>query len=224
MPVIASLNGSVAGRLAALRALIKQAGADALELNIYTLATDPREDGAHDRRAHARDGAHRARRRRACPLAVKLSPFYTSLGALRPSARRAGPDGLVLFNRFYQPGIDIEELEVRRELHLSDSSELPLRLRWLAILSGASNASLAVTGGVHTVDDVVQSVMAGRRMPCRWCRRCCATAREHLATLRAGSSAWLEEHEYESLRQTAGQHEPARAAPTRRPTSAPTTC
>ena len=137
------------------------------------------------------------------PLAVKLSPFYTSFANFARRLDDAGPAGLVLFNRFWQPGIDVEELEVRRELHLSDSSELPLRLRWLAILSGNVRASLAVTGGVHTVLDVVQAVMAGAHAV-QMVSALLHHGPEHLAVLRRGLVQWLEEHEYGSLREMRG--------------------
>jgi dihydroorotate dehydrogenase (fumarate) len=112
-------------------------------------------------------------------------------------------DGLVLFNRFYQPDIDIEELQVRRALHLSHSSELPLRLRWLAILSGRVKASLAVSGGVHTVVDVIQSVMTGAHAV-QLVSALLQRGPGYLAVLRQGLTKWLEEHEYDSLRQMQG--------------------
>jgi dihydroorotate dehydrogenase (fumarate) len=202
VPVIGSLNGKSLGGWLRYARLIKQAGADALELNVYTIAADPGDDSSaiEGRTVEivrtVRSVAH-------IPVAVKLSPFYTSFGHFAHRLDAAGPEGLVLFNRFYQPGIDIEELEVRRELHLSESSELPLRLRWLAILSGRTKASLAVTGGVHTVDDVVQSLMAGAHAV-QMVSALLRHGPDHLAALRAGLAAWLEEHEYESLRQLQG--------------------
>ena len=137
------------------------------------------------------------------PVAVKLSPFYTSFANFAHRLDAAGPAGLVLFNRFWQPGIDVEELEVRRELHLSDSSELPLRLRWLAILSGDVRAALAVTGGVHTVHDVIQAVMAGAHAV-QMVSALLHHGPEYLAVLRGELAQWLEEHEYGSLREMRG--------------------
>jgi dihydroorotate dehydrogenase (fumarate) len=156
--------------------LLEEAGATALELNVYTLATDAAEDArtVEDRTIEM---VRQVRSSVRIPVAVKLSPFYTAFANFAHRLDEAGPAGLVLFNRFWQPGIDVEQLEVRRELHLSDSSELPLRLRWLAILSGKVRATLAVTGGVHTVLDVIQSVMAGAHAVQMVSGRCCITGR-----------------------------------------------
>ena len=202
VPVIASLNGKSLGGWLRYARLMQEAGADAIELNLYMLATDP-EESASNIEARALEMVHAVRAAVRIPVAVKLSPFYTSFAHFAQRLDDVGPQGLVLFNRFYQPGIDIEELEVRRELHLSDSSELPLRLRWLAILSPRVRASLAVTGGVHSVEDVVQSVMAGAHAV----QTVSALLRHgpaHLATLRRQLAEWLEKHEYESLRQMRG--------------------
>jgi dihydroorotate dehydrogenase (fumarate) len=160
VPVIASLNGYTLGGWLDYARLMQEAGADALELNVYQLATDPDESG-DSIEARTIEMVRAVRGAVKVPLAVKLSPFYTALGHFTRRLDQAGVDGLVLFNRFYQPDIDIEELQVRRAVYLSHSSELPLRLRWLAILSGKVKASLAVSGGVHTVVDVIQSVMTG---------------------------------------------------------------
>jgi len=202
VPVIASLNGTSIGGWLSYARLMEQAGADALELNVYTLATDPTEDGP-TLEARTIEMVHAVRAAVRIPLAVKLSPFYTSFAHFAHQLDQAQPAGLILFNRFFQPGIDVEELEVRRELNLSDSSELPLRLRWLAILCGRVKASLAVTGGVHTVLDVIQSVMAGASAV-QLVSALLLKGPEHLAALRAELARWLEEHEYESLRQMQG--------------------
>ena len=137
------------------------------------------------------------------PLAVKLSPYYTALTNFAQRLDGAGADGLVLFNRFYQPDVDAEELQVRRGLHLSHSSELPLRLRWLAILSGKLQCSLAASGGVHTVDDVVQAVMTGAHAV-QVVSALLKLGPGYLAKLRQGLARWLEQHEYHSLRQMQG--------------------
>jgi len=202
VPVITSLNGVTPGGWLRYARLMEEAGADALELNVYTLATDAREDARtlEDRTIEmVRDVRSSVR----IPLAVKLSPFYTSFANFAHRLDEAGPAGLVLFNRFWQPGIDVEELEVRRELHLSDSSELPLRLRWLAILSGNVRATLAVTGGVHTVLDVIQGVMAGAHAV-QMVSALLRHGPEYLAVLRRELEQWLEEHEYGSLREMRG--------------------
>jgi len=202
VPVIASLNGVTPGGWLRYAHLIEEAGADALELNVYALATDPREDArtVEDRTVEmvreVRGGVR-------IPVAVKLSPFYTAFANFAHRLDEAEPAGLILFNRFWQPGIDVDELEVRRELHLSDSSELPLRLRWLAILSGNVRATLAVTGGVHTVLDVIQSVMAGAHAV-QMVSALLHHGPDYLAVLRRELVQWLEEHEYGSLREMRG--------------------
>jgi len=202
VPVIGSLNGVTPGGWLRYARLMEEAGADALELNVYALATDATEDArtVEDRTIEM---VREVRRNVHIPLAVKLSPFYTAFANFAHRLDEAGPAGLILFNRFWQPGIDVEELEVRRELHLSDSSELALRLRWLAILSGNVDATLAVTGGVHTVLDVIQAVMAGAHAV-QMVSALLHRGPEHLASLRRELAQWLEEHEYGSLREMRG--------------------
>jgi dihydroorotate dehydrogenase (fumarate) len=201
-PVIASLNGTTLGGWLNYAQLMEQAGADALELNVYRLATDPTEDAA-TLEARTIELVRAVRAAVRIPLAVKLSPYYTSFAHFAHQLDQARPEGLILFNRFFQPGIDVEELEVRRDLELSDSSQLPLRLRWVAILSGHVQASLAVTGGVHTVLDVIQSVMAGAHAV-QLVSALLLKGPQHLTTLRQELARWLEDHEYQSLRQMQG--------------------
>lgn len=202
VPVIASLNGTREGRWLDYAALMAEAGADALELNFYQLASDPWEAaGAIEDRLVGMVRAVRSKVE--VPLAVKLSPFFTSVSNLGRRLAEAGAAGLVLFNRFYQPDLDVEELEVRRSLTLSDSGELLLRLRWLAILCGRVHASLAVSGGVHEPVDAVKALMCGAdavQVVSALLRR----GPEHLAVLRRGLEEWLEEHEYDSLDQLRG--------------------
>jgi dihydroorotate dehydrogenase (fumarate) len=202
IPVIGSLNGFTDGGWLEHAKLIEQAGADALELNVYYLGADPEELGASIeartiRIVKAVRGGVRI------PVAVKLSPFYTSLAHFAKHLDEAGADGLVLFNRFYQPDIDVEELQVRRQIHLSTSAELPLRLTWLALLSPKVKASLAVSGGVHTVHDVVQSVMAGAHAV-QLVSALLKRGPSYLGALKAELAQWLEEHEYHSLHQMQG--------------------
>jgi len=201
-PLIASLNGTTPGGWLHHARLIEQAGADAIELNVYALATDPSQEGGV-LEARQIDMLAAVKKAVRIPVALKLSPYYTSLATFAHRLDLAGADGLVLFNRFLQPDIDVDELTVNRSLRLSDSTELPLRLRWLAILSGSIGCSLAVTGGVHTGVDAIKAVMSGahavqmvsgllQRGPAR------------LAAVRREMTEWLEEHEYASLRQAQG--------------------
>jgi dihydroorotate dehydrogenase (fumarate) len=202
LPVIGSLNGTTPGGWTGYARRIEQAGADALELNIYALATDPAFDAESiDRRTFEIVRAVKNEIR--IPVAVKLSPFYSSLPHLAQRLDGAGADGLILFNRFYQPDIDVEALEAVRRLHLSDSSELLLRLRWLAILSGRVRAALACSGGVHTALDAIKAVMAGAhavQLVSALLRR----GPEHLRTVLQQMAEWMREHEYESLTQMRG--------------------
>ena len=202
VPVIASLNGNTIGGWLSYAKLMQEAGADALELNVYDLATDFEENGqkVEDRTI---DMLRAVRREVSIPVAVKLSPFYSSLAHFARQLDHTGADGLVLFNRFYQPDINVEQLEVERALHLSNSSELPLRLRWIAILSGRVRPSIAVSGGVHTPLDVVKAVMAGAHAV-QLVSALLQRGPEYLRVLRGELARFLEEHEYESLDQMRG--------------------
>jgi dihydroorotate dehydrogenase (fumarate) len=202
VPVIGSLNGVTNSGWLDYAKQIEQTGADALELNVYYVPTDPEESGA-DVEQRTVDMVRNVAGAIRLPVAVKLSPFYASLPNFTKQLAAAGARGLVLFNRFYQPDIDIEALETTQQLSLSDSSELLLRLRWLAILSERLDVSLAVSGGVHDAKDALKAVMAGahgvqlvsallRHGPVR------------VAQIRDGMAGWLEKHEYESLRQAQG--------------------
>jgi dihydroorotate dehydrogenase (fumarate) len=202
VPVIASLNGvTPAGWLEYAR-LMEQAGAHALELNVYHLATDPAES-ASAVEARVLDVLRAVRGAVRLPLAVKLSPFYSALAHLARELDSLGADGLVLFNRFYQPDIDPEALEVVPALQLSDSSELRLRLRWLAILHGRLRPTLAASGGVHTGLDALKAVLAGAHAV-QMVSALLRHGPEHLAVVRAELARWLEEHEYDSLAQAQG--------------------
>jgi len=202
VPIIASLNGATDGGWLGYARLMENAGADALELNVYALATDCNESSEmlERRTLHMVDAI---KREISIPVAVKLSPFYTSLAYFARRLAERGADGLVIFNRFYQPDIDVETLEVAPTLHLSESSELLLRLRWLAILSGRIDTSLAVTGGIHTTLDAVKAVMAGADAV-QIVSALLRHGPEQLTALRRDLALWLEEHEYDSLAQMKG--------------------
>jgi len=202
LPVIASLNGSTPSGWLEYAKLMEEAGADALELNFYYLPLDSRET-PESVEQRLLDVVKIIREEVKLPLAVKLSPFYTCLPNLAAKLEKAGVDGLVLFNRFYQPDIDVENLEVTTTLQLSDSSELLLRLRWLAILYGRFAKSLACSGGVHTGLDALKAIMCGAsavQMVSALLRHGPA----HLARVKREVELWLEEHEYESLQQALG--------------------
>jgi dihydroorotate dehydrogenase (fumarate) len=202
VPVIGSLNGTSVGGWIEHARLIEQAGADALELNLYSISTDLHETaGAIEERTV--ELCRAVKSKVGIPLAVKLSPFYTSMPNLAQRLDDIGMDGLVLFNRFYQPDIDIEELDVSHSLHLSDSNELLMRLRWLAVLSGRIRGSLAVTGGVHTATDAVKAVMCGAHAV-QMVSALLMHGPGRLARVREELIAWLEQHEYDSLAQMQG--------------------
>jgi dihydroorotate dehydrogenase (fumarate) len=202
IPVIASLNGASPGGWLDYPPLMEKMGADAVEVNLYPLALDPQVSGAAMEEALL-EAVRQVRRAVRIPVAVKLSPFYSSFAHFARRLDVEGANGLVMFNRFYQPDIDVENLQVRERLQLSSSAELPLRLRWVAALAGKVRASLAVTGGVHDAVDVVKSVMAGadavqlvsallRHGPAR------------LTGLRAELEQWMAKHEWTSLKEMRG--------------------
>jgi dihydroorotate dehydrogenase (fumarate) len=198
IPVIASLNGSTPGGWTDYARLIEQAGADALELNVYYLFTDPERDAATIERQYE-DLVRTVRSCVSIPLAVKLSPFFTAPVALARRLAAAGADALVLFNRFYQPDFDLEALEVVPSLRLSDPSELLLRLHWAAILYGAVTADLAITGGVHSGTDAIKAMMAGARVA----MLTSALLRhgvDYLARVRAEMECWMDDHGYAAVR------------------------
>ena len=202
VPVIASLNGTSLGGWLSYAKAMEQAGADALELNVYSLNSDFDDSGSaiEERTIEMVKAVKQAVR---VPVAIKLSPFYSSLGHFAKRLDDAGVDGMVLFNRFYQPDIDPEGLTALRALHLSSSSELPLRLRWLAILSGRVKASLSVTGGVHTAQDAIKAVMAGAHSV-QLVSALLQRGPAYLRTIREKVEGWMREHEYESLAQMQG--------------------
>jgi dihydroorotate dehydrogenase (fumarate) len=202
VPVIASLNGVHAGHWHTYAKQIQEAGADALELNIYYLATDPQITGALVE-ASLLELIVSLREALNIPIAVKLSSNYSSIANLSKKVDEAGADGLVVFNRFYQPDIDVEALEVKRVLCLSTSDELLVRLRWLAILHGKVEAGLAVTGGVHTVEDAIKAVMAGADAV-QLVSTILGKGPQQLTALRDGMARWMEEKEYDSLAQMKG--------------------
>ncbi len=202
IPVIGSLNGVTSGGWLNHAKDIVSAGADALELNVYFLATRTDEDAAAIEQRTI-EMVRNVKSEIKIPVAVKLSPFYTSLPNIASKLADAGVDGLVLFNRFYQPDLNVEDLEVDRSLELSTSSELRLRLRWLAILSGRVNTSLAVTGGIHTPLDAVKAVLCGAGA-IQTVSAILQKGPQIITQLIDGLADWLEQHEYDSLEQGLG--------------------
>ncbi len=202
VPVIASLNGATPGGWLAYAEQMQSAGADALELNVYFLATDSELTGEKLVQRTV-DMVAAVKQKVSVPVAVKLSPYYTSLANVAKRLDEVDVDGIILFNRFYQPDIDVEELEVESSLNLSASGALLLRLRWLAILSGRVRASLGVTGGVHTGLDAIKAIMCGAHAV-QMVSALLMHGPAQLAGVREEVAQWLEEHEYASLRQMQG--------------------
>ena len=202
VPVIASLNGTTPAGWLHYGKLMEEAGADALELNVYYLATDPQESStAVEKRTL--DMVRSVKAQVNIPVAVKLSPFFSSLTHFAAELEAAGADGLVLFNRFFQPDINVEELLAEATLQLSSPHDLLLRLRWLAVLHGHVKGSLAVTGGVHDGIGALKAVMAGADAV-QMVSALLIHGPERLAQTRAELSEWLDEHDYESLEQAKG--------------------
>jgi len=202
IPVIASLNGTSPGGWTGYAKKMEEAGADAIELNAYYLATDADETGA-DVEQRTIDIVAAVKSEVSLPVAVKLSPFYSSIANLARKLEEAGANGLVIFNRFYQPDLDIEELDVVPNLRLSTADELRLRLRWLAILSSQVELSLAATGGAHNAVDVIKAVMTGAHAV-QMVSALLIHGPEHITRTLEAVEFWLNEHEYESLRQMQG--------------------
>ena len=202
IPVIASLNGASRGGWVDYARRIEQAGADALELNIYRIPTDPAEPGSAVEQAYV-DLVADVRAAVRIPLAVKLGPYFSAPAHMAVRLEEVGADGLVLFNRFYQPDFDLEALDVRPYLELSNSYELLLRLHWAAILHGRVRCDLAVTGGVHTARDVLKAMMAGARIA-MMTSVLLQQGIGHLTTVREQMVDWMAEHEYASVRQMLG--------------------
>lgn len=202
IPILASINGVTPGGWVQFARDVESAGADAIELNTYSLATDPLLPGSvlETQLIDVVGEIHRSIR---IPIAVKLSPQFTSIPHLATRLAKAGARGLVLFNRFYQPDFDIENLNVTPHITLSSSNELLLRLHWVAILYGNVRADLAITGGVHTVQDALKGVMAGASVT-MLASALLSDGIECLKPIHAGMLRWMVDHEYKSIRQMRG--------------------
>lgn len=202
IPVIASLNGASTGGWTRFAKKMEEAGADALELNIYTIPTDPETTSEQVEAGYIRL-VKDVKSSVNLPVAVKLGPFFSALPNFARRLEQAGANSLVLFNRFYQPDFDLEALEIVPSLQLSTSYELLLRLHWVAILWGRVKTDLAITGGVHTAYDVLKAMMAGAQVV-EIASALLRRGVDYAKTLEADLKQWMEEHEYESIKQMQG--------------------
>ncbi len=202
VPVIPSLNGHTPGGWTRIAKQFEEAGADAIELNIYFLATDPEDSSARVEQRYV-DLVASVSSMVSIPVAVKVSPYFSAMTNMAARLASAGAAGLVLFNRFLQPDILLDELEVAPHLVLSTSDELRLALRWIAILRGRVQASLAATGGAHTADDALKLLLAGA--DCVMIASCLLRqGPAHVATLVNGVEKWMNERDYISVEQMKG--------------------
>ncbi len=202
IPIIASLNGSTLGGWTKFAAEMERAGADAIECNIYYIPTDPRKT-AEDVEKTYLEILRAVKSTVRIPVAIKLSPYFSNLANMAHRLDEAGADGFVLFNRFYQPDIDLEALEIRPNVLLSTPQALRLPLTWIGILYGRVKADLAATSGVHSAEDVIKLLMVGANVT----MMTSALMRHgvnHLRHVERGLRDWLEEHEYESVAQMRG--------------------
>lgn len=202
IPIIASLNGVSRGGWLEYARLMEQAGADAIELNIYSIVTDPAISGSEVEKEYI-DLVRQLKRSIRIPLAVKLSPFFSAPANMGVRLDEAHVDGIVLFNRFYQPDFDIEHMEISPSLSLSRPEELLLRLHWTAILCGHVRADLGITGGVHSSRDLIKSILAGAKVAFMTSALLCNGV-HHAAHVLTELDRWLDEHEYRSVQQMCG--------------------
>ncbi|HLP91060.1 MAG TPA: dihydroorotate dehydrogenase-like protein [Nostocaceae cyanobacterium] len=202
IPIIASLNGSTVGGWTNYARQIEQAGADALELNIYYVPTDPNLTGEEIEQTYL-NILRAVKAAITIPVAVKISPYFTNLASMARRLDQAGADGLVLFNRFYQPDINLDNLEVEPHVLLSTPQAMRLPLRWIAILYGHLQADLAATSGIHYAQDVIKMLMVGANVT-MLCSVLLRQGIEHIHCIEKGMQEWMEQHEYESVRQMQG--------------------
>ena len=202
IPVIGSLNGISTGGWVRFAAKIEEAGADAIELNVYYIPTDPKLAGS-DVEERYLDVLRAVKQAVKIPVAMKLSPFFSSMAGMAHRLDAAGVDGLVLFNRFYQPDIDLELLEVTPNVILSTPQALRLPLRWIAILHGRIKANLAATSGIHTTRDVLKMLMAGADVT-MMCSELLKNGPGRIKEVLAELDQWMVEHEYTSVKQMKG--------------------
>lgn len=202
IPIIGSLNGITVGGWMKYAEKLEQAGADAIELNVYYIPTDPALTSV-DVEDRYIEILHVVRKAVRIPIAMKLSPFFSSFAHMAQRLVNVGADGLVLFNRFYQPDIDLETLEVQPSVVLSSSFAMRIPMRWIAILYGKFDASLAATGGIHTTEDVIKMLMAGADVT-MMCSALLKNGYQHITNVLKGLEYWMLEHEYVSVQQMKG--------------------
>jgi dihydroorotate dehydrogenase (fumarate) len=202
IPVIASLNGVSAGGWVSYARRLQEAGADALELNVYFIAADP-DETSDDVEWRYVKLVEAVRAEISIPLAVKIGPFFSSVGHMAHRLVAAGADGLVLFNRFLQPDIDLERMTVDPTLHLSAPSELLLGLRWIGILRDRVPVSLAATTGIHSSEDAIKALLAGADVV-MLASALLRNGPEHVSTIIDGMERWMEDRGYESVAQLRG--------------------
>jgi dihydroorotate dehydrogenase (fumarate) len=197
VPLIASLNGFSAGGWVNFAQNLERAGADAIELNIYFLPTNPDVSGSEIEQVYI-DIVRQVKEQVSIPVAVKLAPYFSSIANMAKRLTQAGANGLVLFNRFYQPDIDLDNLEVVPNLKLSAPVDARLPMRWIAILYGHVQASLASTSGVHTPEDALKMLMVGADAV-MMCSALLMHGPNYVSEMLRGMAQWMEEHEYESV-------------------------
>ncbi len=202
IPVIASLNAHTEGGWETFAKQIQQAGADALELNVYYMATNPDMDGRYVEESYI-DILQGVKSIVTIPVAIKIGPYFSALANMAKRLDQAGADGLVLFNRFYQPDIDLEQLEVVPDLSLSSSYDMRLPLRWIGVLYGHIKANLAATTGIHTSEDVLKMIMSGADVT-MLCSALLKHGPNHVKVILKGMEEWMKEHEYVSVAQMKG--------------------
>ena len=202
IPVIGSLNGVSTGGWISYAKKIEEAGADALELNVYYIPTDPKRTGQEVENLYV-DILKQVKKTVRIPVAIKLGPFFSAMANMAARLDDAGADALVLFNRFYQPDIDLETLEVKPNVILSTPQALRLPLRWIAILHGRVKANLAATSGIHNAEDVLKMLMAGADVT-QMCSSLLRNGPHHIERVLADLTQWMQEHEYVSVRQMKG--------------------
>ena len=202
IPIIASLNGKSAGGWIEYAKRMEQAGADALELNIYRLATDIKISSTEIEKSYL-DILLAVKMNTNIPIAVKMHPFFTSVGWMSGQLDKCGANGLVMFNRFYQPDIDLEKLEVVPNVILSTPMAMRLPLRWIAMMYGKINADLAATSGIYSAEDVIKMVMAGAKVT-QMLSALLKFGIGHIADVTTNLKLWMEEKEYESIEQMRG--------------------